>query len=246
MAVERDRRDWQELAELDPYWAALTDSAKRSEGWNPEQFAASGREEVRRLLAYAEHLGHPVRRGAALDFGCGPGRVTRALAETFGSVVGVDVSESMVATARELVGDAGDCRFVAGTAALAELGGESFDLVYSNLVLQHVSDAAAVHGYIREFVRVLAPGGLIAFQLPSHLPRMRRLQPRRRLYGWMRRAGIPAPFLHRRLRLDPIGVYAVDSAAVLDTLEGAGANVLSADEEPWPGGVRSATYFATR
>lgn len=134
----------------------------------------------------------------------------------------------------------------AGEQALAELGGRSFDLAYSNLVFQHVSDRAAVREYIAELVRVLAPGGLLAFQLLTHVPLVRRLQPRRRIYGALRRAGASPGFLYRRLRVDPVGMYAIDRDEVRATLERAGAKIIRVDESAWPGGIRSATWFATR
>jgi SAM-dependent methyltransferase len=246
MGVERDRRDWQELAELDPYWAALTDESKRAGAWDPADFARSGSEEVERLLEHAPTLGAPAGRDAALDFGCGPGRLTRALAAHFRSSVGVDLSERMVREARKLNRDVENCRFLAGDRALQSFDDQTFDLVYSNLVLQHVSDEAAVTAYVAEFVRLLAPGGLVAFQVPSHLPVLRRLQPRRRLYHGLRRTGIPPRVLYRRLGLDPVGMHAVASASVTAVLERAGARIIRVDEARWSGGTRSATYFATR
>ena len=42
----------------------------------------------------------------------------------------------------------------------------SFDLVYSNIVLQHMPPEAA-KAYVSEFLRVLAPGGLAMFEIPS-------------------------------------------------------------------------------
>ena len=41
----------------------------------------------------------------------------------------------------------------------------SFDFIYSYVVLQHMRPDYAL-SYLREFVRVLAPGGVMAFQLP--------------------------------------------------------------------------------
>src|SRR3712207_4174162 len=112
MAVRRDRRDWDELAELDPYWAALTDDTKREGDWDRSEFIATGRDEIDRLLRHAAELGVPGGRRAALDFGCGPGRLTRALAGHFESSVGVDASEWMIREARALNADVENCRFV--------------------------------------------------------------------------------------------------------------------------------------
>jgi SAM-dependent methyltransferase len=43
----------------------------------------------------------------------------------------------------------------------------SFDFVYSDIVLQHLEPSAA-EGYVAEFLRVLKPGAIAVFQLPSH------------------------------------------------------------------------------
>jgi len=245
VGIDRDRRAWEDLSGLDPLWAALTSETKRGD-WDRSEFIASGEEEIARLLAHAATLGCPVGRARALDFGCGPGRLTRALAQRFKSNVGVDVSPGMVEVARSLNADIDNCRFLAGERVLDRLNDEEFDLVYSNLVLQHISDPGAVLKYVAGFVRVLAPGGLLAFQLLTEIPFVRRVQPRRRLYRALRAAGIPAGGLFRRLRLDPIGLYAVAATRVDAALTGAGAELIHADEEVWPGGIRSRTYFATK
>jgi tRNA/tmRNA/rRNA uracil-C5-methylase (TrmA/RlmC/RlmD family) len=57
--------------------------------------------EVAALMKHVERLGHPHQRERALDFGCGLGRITRALAQHFDESVGVDISEDMVRRARE-------------------------------------------------------------------------------------------------------------------------------------------------
>jgi ubiquinone/menaquinone biosynthesis C-methylase UbiE len=43
---------------------------------------------------------------------------------------------------------------------------ESFDVVYSSYVLEHVQDPVQV---LSESVRVLKPGGILSFELPNHL-----------------------------------------------------------------------------
>ncbi len=49
---------------------------------------------------------------------------------------------------------------------LTLLGDERFDLVYTNMVLQHMPPAFSAR-YIGEFVRVLSPGGVAVFQIPA-------------------------------------------------------------------------------
>jgi hypothetical protein len=50
--------------------------------------------------------------------------------------------------------------------SLAVLGDERFDLVYTDLVLQHLPPDLAMK-YLRELLERVAPGGVIVFQLPS-------------------------------------------------------------------------------
>ena len=65
-----------------------------------EEFFATGEAEFAHVSRVAETLGRPGRRGRALDFGCGVGRLTRALGERFESAIGVDISAGMVEQAR--------------------------------------------------------------------------------------------------------------------------------------------------
>src|SRR3954453_11263430 len=107
-----DHRDWEELAQLDPFWAIATSPTKRFNRWETEPFFARGHRQIARLMEDAERLGYPRGRTKALDFGCGVGRYTRALADHFEESVGVDVSEEMVAQARQLNPEVANCQFV--------------------------------------------------------------------------------------------------------------------------------------
>ena len=71
-----------------------------------------GRSELQGLF---ERLGADPRGGTCVEVGCGPGRMTAALAERFDRVVAVDVSPAMVERARTLVPDPNvDFRVVSG------------------------------------------------------------------------------------------------------------------------------------
>jgi ubiquinone/menaquinone biosynthesis C-methylase UbiE len=82
-------------------------------------------------------------------------------------VIGLDIAPSMLAKAKELDRSDGRVRFVLNQKPdLSDVETASVDLVYSSLVLQHMPPELA-HGYLREFVRVLAPGGVAIFQVAS-------------------------------------------------------------------------------
>jgi SAM-dependent methyltransferase len=142
-----------------------------------EDFLASGEREIERTLAAAEPLGLPLRRGAALDFGCGVGRLTQALGERFESAVGVDIAPAMIAAAERLNRHGVRCRYaLVEDDSLALFADASFDFVYSNIVLQHIRPEYA-RRYVAELARVLRPGGLLVFQVPHDrdpVPRLAR------------------------------------------------------------------------
>ena len=224
--ADRLSREWDELAESDALWFIYSDDPEQRGRWQLEEFFATGEREVADILERARAIDRPARHARALDFGCGVGRLTRALGGRFDEAVGVDVSPEMVRRAEEANADRPSCRFVANVADdLSQFPSGSFDLVYSSKVLQHMSSRKLASSYIAEFVRVMGPDGLVAFQLWTDVPWRKRVQPRRRLYGLLRPLGFSAERL-RRLGLSPrgrgIGVPEADVRAVV---ERAGAKV---------------------
>jgi SAM-dependent methyltransferase len=224
------QRDWEEIAAEDPLWAILSDAGRKFGGWDREAFFRTGRVEVDDLMARIERFGLPTGHGRALDFGCGVGRITRALAQHFAECVGVDISPRMIDQARELNCDQPRCRFLVNRGQdLAGLQDASFDLVYTRIVLQHLPDRNAIETYLAEFVRTLRSGGLLVFQLPSALPLQMRLQPRRSLYRALRRVGVPSKTLYWRLGLHPMRMRSLAVPEVRAFLAARGATVLDVD-----------------
>ena len=250
MRLTSDQRDWNELGKADPYWAILSLPGTRHGRWRSEDFFATGPPDIAAALERFEALPSP-RYGRALDFGCGVGRLTRALATPFDHVTGVDISETMVQGARTLNSDVPGVDFVVNDRDdLREVAGDrSMDLVFSQLALQHVSSKAAIESYLREFVRVLRPGGLIAFQLPSRVTLLKRLQPKRRhAYHALRGLGVPAGALNGRLRLHPMAMRHLEVGKVCQILTDAGATVISTQSDPPRpvSGYLQTRYYATR
>jgi trans-aconitate methyltransferase len=148
-------------------WAILSCPEQRG-GWDHEQFFASGRDDVDQLMAEIGAVGLSLSGTRALDFGCGLGRLTHALADHFDQVIGVDISPKMIARARSLNSPSGVCEYrINDTGDLRWCPDASCDLVVSLLTLQHMRPRYAL-GYLAEFLRVLRPGAVLAVQLPSH------------------------------------------------------------------------------
>ena len=162
--LEKLRKVWGALGHDDPLWAVLSKSDKRGGRWQPEEFLATGRVEIDNQLAALALVGYPLRHDFAIDFGCGAGRLSRALAAHFGQVIGIDVSASMIKVARELNADVANITFRENAAAdLSWVDSESIDFVYSHITLQHIPTPLAI-GYVDEFLRMIAPGGVAVFQ----------------------------------------------------------------------------------
>lgn len=158
---------WERAAKQDPLWAILSDPTKRDRAWDVASFFESGRAEIEQLHTRLRELGRVPRMGRALDFGCGVGRLTQALAPSFDEVIGVDASMTMIELARKLNRYPDKARYVHNTAPVLEpIASNSIDLLYTDIVLQHLEPARAIR-YVADFMRVLAPGGIAVFQLPS-------------------------------------------------------------------------------
>jgi SAM-dependent methyltransferase len=161
------QRHWDTFGRRDPFWAILTDPARRGNRWSPEEFFETGRAEIAELMSHAARLQVPRERRRALDFGCGAGRLTQALAAHFESTVGVDVAPSMIALADLHNPHGGRCMYAVNDEPhLRRWADASFDLIYTSRVLQHIEPRYSTR-YLREFVRLLSPGGYLSFDLPS-------------------------------------------------------------------------------
>jgi SAM-dependent methyltransferase len=242
-----NKREWEELATLDPLWSILSDGSKRFSRWDVEEFYASGVKEISEILGEAASLGYPLRKETALDFGCGVGRVTRALADHFRGCLGIDISERMIELARHFNGDKGNCHFIVNTSdRLGIFPSDYFDMIYSNIVLQHVPRRCQIKSYISEFVRVLSRNGLLVFQLPSWIPLRNRIQLRRRLYLLLRRLYARPEFLYAKLNLYPIRMNFVREGEIVRFLESRDGRVLRIRRSGGGRVARSCLYFVSK
>lgn len=206
------------------------------------------------LWTTAAELGFPCHARTALDFGCGAGRLTRALAKYVPHVIGLDISDGMIELARSHNQDREGIEFrVHRDDDLHAFSSASFDVVCCLLVLQHIRSVRVIEQYVAELVRLLAPGGLLMLQVatsiqgddrPSTL--RDRLQPRTRLARALRSAGVSPPWLYRHLGWRPdMAMTAVPHSRTYELLSSAGGRVIW--DRPRPGeSVHDHLYLVTR
>lgn len=166
--LDESRKFWDAHAERDPLWAVLSDAGKEERKWDVRRFFQTGANEVAQIFYQLECQGIDVKHGGALDFGCGVGRLTQALAPRFERVVGVDVSPRMIEIAAALNRFPDRASYTWNDEPhLRRFSADTFDFIYTNLVLQHIVPEITL-AYLREFLRILGPAGVLVFQLPSH------------------------------------------------------------------------------
>ena len=121
---------------------------------------------------YRDHLNNPaflsmlpdLSGKRVLDVGCGEGYNTRIFADLCGEVIGIDVSEKMVAAAREVESakSQGIKYHPAPGNDLRMFDDGSFDGVLSTMAMMDMAD---YEGCIRECARLLRADGLLQFSI---------------------------------------------------------------------------------
>lgn len=149
-------------------WAILTDPSKRGNRWSPEEFFESGRQDIKTILERLKSAGLPIAFGRALDFGCGIGRLTQALAEKFELVDGVDISDSMIDHAIKLNRFPDRVRYHLNKRGdLSLFPSNQYDFIFTLICLQHMPRSLQ-RAYISEFIRLLKPGGGVLYFQAIH------------------------------------------------------------------------------
>jgi len=124
--------------------------------WGEGFLSPGGADEVARLVADADLKG-----ASLLDIGCGAGGIDLALVRDHGVgyVTGLDVEDTVLAGARELIARAqlsGRIGLVKAAPGPLPFPPGSFDVVFSKDSLVHISDK---HALMAEVFRVLKRGG---------------------------------------------------------------------------------------
>lgn len=248
MDLKELQKTWNTFGKIDPFWSILAVSSKKNRKWQLDEFFTTGVREINSIMDSIELLNLNIPRGKALDFGCGVGRLTQALAHFFDKVCGVDIASSMISLAKKYNRHGGKCQYYLNESDdLKIFFDNSFDFIYSNITLQHI-EPRYTKSYLKEFLRVLSPRGLLVFQLPSHRPFWWRLK---KLIVQPIRCIIPAELLKTKKQTDKneprMELYAIKQKDVVKYLEENGAKIVKIKKDqkagkPWV----SFLYFVTK
>jgi ubiquinone/menaquinone biosynthesis C-methylase UbiE len=159
---ERMRDDWNARAREDAGYYVAFGRRQQSDA----DFFATATEVINILESELRRVPLPQRSmWKALEIGCGPGRLMRPMSRHFAEIHGVDVSDEMIALARERLRDTPNAHpHLSDGASLREFPDETFDFVYSYAVFQHVPSREVINAYMRETHRVLKTGGFARLQ----------------------------------------------------------------------------------
>jgi ubiquinone/menaquinone biosynthesis C-methylase UbiE len=152
--------------------------------------------------------------------------------------MGVDIAPAMIDLAQRYNRHGERCRYIVNDEDdLRMFPARSFDFLCSQITLQHVPPRYSLN-YLREFVRVLRPRGMLVFQLPSTHPAF--------LSRLMRNLGT---FVARRLLhlARVVEMHGIPRSQVESLLAECDAEVLAVEEDDAAGPTWvSHRYFVTR
>lgn len=206
--MKTEQKTWDKFGKIAPYYSVLVAEEFKPANLSAENLAAffdSGSEHVSRLLEMIREFRPQFTPQTAVDFGCGVGRVTLALAKISSRVLAVDVSENMLEEAKKNCAKQGanNVTFMT-TAEFLRSPDESADFVHSFIVLQHISSKTG-YQLMEKLVSTLKEGGIGAIHVTFDDTRSRL----RRLLSRVK-AGVPgAAQLHNLLRRRPLNLPAM-------------------------------------
>jgi SAM-dependent methyltransferase len=146
----KSNQEWKEWGKVDPLFAVASWKGRDKHGSNPwtdDEFYALGKSDWEDFLAQWRQYGLDTRHCS--EIGCGAGRLTRWIAETFDRVTALDVSEDQINYARSKI-DRPNITFRVTDGVEFPSFSDSVTAVFSAHVFQHFDSLSDVERVFRE------------------------------------------------------------------------------------------------
>lgn len=144
---------------------------KEGAQWDIEEFQIVGSRFSDRIVErFVDYGKWEPENASLLEIGCGVGRFIKPMAGRFREVWGVDISEEMIAAAKDYCNGLSNVKLsINDGKSLKEFDDNCFEYCLSAGVFQHITHIDVILDYIREALRVLKPEGLFLFQFQGNL-----------------------------------------------------------------------------
>lgn len=138
-----------------------------SDPWQGEEYAKHSQSQQNSAIDFIQEL-QLSATSAILDIGCGDGKITASFAKSIpkGSVIGIDISPSMIQTAKTTFSDWNNLTFELQDASNIHFDNQ-FDLITSFTVMHWVLNQSQA---LKSFAKALKAEGKLYIQMPIGLP----------------------------------------------------------------------------
>lgn len=169
---ENIAREWRKFGETQAHWSVLTSNEFKPESidQNLDRFYELGNDDIIHVIAALKRNALWQDNAKALDFGCGVGRLSLALAPHVAHVTGIDISAPHLFHARQRAEQTGvdNVAFapIVSIAGIDDL--PNFDLIISLIVLQH-NPPPVIVVLLQKLLNRLSAGGVAVIQIPTYI-----------------------------------------------------------------------------
>lgn len=165
-SLSHTKRLWNKRAKKRPLYFSHpgTESGYRV---NEYEFRESGKKEYISLVTHDVNLQilGDLQKRTVLDLGAGAGRHLESFVRDFGQVIGVDISEEMIAIAERRLSGFKNVKLLVTDGRHLPVPDASVDMLFSRETFQSIADLRVVTSYLSEIFRVLRSGGVSKVEL---------------------------------------------------------------------------------
>ena len=172
LMFNRGSDTWEHMGFTEPYWSVITQDQYKINNFskNSENFYSSGGPLFRDILSILKRNGiNYMDLDNCLEIGCGVGRMTKFLAETFRKVIAVDISAQHLTMAKNYISaeSIDNCEFIHINNLEKFDQFINIDFVISVITLQH-NPPPVISWVLKKLLESLRPSGIAFFQIPTY------------------------------------------------------------------------------